>query len=157
MSAAEEATAKPRVLIAGGGIAGMEALLALADLAGDRAELLMAAPEPDFRYRPMAVDEPFSFEPYQRRALAPAVAETGATFIQAGLAGVRPAERVAALEDGSEIAYAAMVVCVGARSRAAFPSAITFTVPGPQLDIDDLLRTAVDEPPHRLAFVLPSG
>ena len=44
MSAAEEATAKPRVLIAGGGIAGMEALLALADLA-DAPEVCEAPPE----------------------------------------------------------------------------------------------------------------
>jgi sulfide:quinone oxidoreductase len=55
---------KRRVLIAGGGIAGMEALLALADLAGDRLELTMVSADPDFRYRPMAVDEPFSLTPY---------------------------------------------------------------------------------------------
>src|SRR5947207_3019285 len=80
--------AEPTVLIAGGGIAGMEALLALADLAGDRVELVLAAPEPDFRYRPMAVDEPFSLTPYERRALAPAAAELGGRFVQAGVRSV---------------------------------------------------------------------
>ena len=37
-----------RVLIAGGGVAGLEALLALRDLAGDRVELTLLSPETDF-------------------------------------------------------------------------------------------------------------
>ncbi len=157
MGASGEPGTNPRVVVAGGGIAGMEALLALADLVGDRADLVMAAPEPDFRYRPMAVDEPFSFTPYERRELAPAVAELGGTFIQAGLSAVRPDERVAELSDGSALDYAALVVCVGAHPKPAFPSAITFTVPGPQLDLAGLLVRAREAAPHRIAFVLPSG
>jgi sulfide:quinone oxidoreductase len=37
-----------RVVIAGGGIAGLEALIALRDLAGDRVALTLVAPDPDF-------------------------------------------------------------------------------------------------------------
>ena len=48
-----------RVVIAGGGVAGLEALLALQDLAGDRASLTLVAPQPDFLYRPLLVEEPF--------------------------------------------------------------------------------------------------
>src|SRR5438045_2281724 len=96
----------PTVLIAGGGITGLEAILALADMAGDRAKLVVAAPEPEFRYRPMAVDEPFSLEPYERRALAPAVEEAGGRFIQAPLTEVRPGDHVAVLgDDGTELPY----------------------------------------------------
>lgn len=148
---------KPIVLVAGGGIAGMEALLALADMAGDLAELVLAAPEPDFRYRPMAVDEPFSLSPYERRELAPAVAELGGRLIQAGLRAVRSADHVAELEDGSEVAYAAAVVCIGAKPRPPLEHAITFTVPGPQLDVSELLERVRATAPHRLAFVVPTG
>jgi NADPH-dependent 2,4-dienoyl-CoA reductase/sulfur reductase-like enzyme len=35
---------KPRVLVAGGGVTGLEALLALSDLAGERIELTLLAP-----------------------------------------------------------------------------------------------------------------
>ncbi|CAN5577072.1 hypothetical protein BH20ACT19_BH20ACT19_02960 [soil metagenome] len=49
-----------RVLVAGGGVAGLEALLALRDLAGARVELALLSPETDFVYRPMAVAEPFA-------------------------------------------------------------------------------------------------
>jgi NADH dehydrogenase FAD-containing subunit len=41
-----------RVLIAGGGVAGLDALLALRALAGDRVALTLVSPAPDFVYRP---------------------------------------------------------------------------------------------------------
>ena len=37
-----------RVVIAGGGVAGLEALLALRDMAGDRVDLTLLAPEAEF-------------------------------------------------------------------------------------------------------------
>ena len=47
------------VVIVGGGVAGLEALLALRAMAADRVSLTLAAPERDFSYRPLAVAEPF--------------------------------------------------------------------------------------------------
>ena len=75
VSSGSSTDTRPRVLIVGGGIAGMEALLALRDLGHDRVELALASADPEFRYRPMAVDEPFSLTPYERRELEPAVTE----------------------------------------------------------------------------------
>jgi sulfide:quinone oxidoreductase len=135
----------------------MEALLALAHLAEDRVQLLLAAPEPDFRYRPMAVTEPFSLTPYERRALAPAVEEAGGRFVEAGMQAVRVDDHIAEFDDGSEEEYGALVVCVGARPRASFEHAFTFTVPGVPLDLDDLLAHARSAEPNRIAFVVPSG
>jgi sulfide:quinone oxidoreductase len=60
-----------QVVIAGGGIAGLEALMALRDLAADRVALTLVAPDPEFTYKPFTVEEPFSPEPAVRRALAP--------------------------------------------------------------------------------------
>jgi hypothetical protein len=48
-----------RVLIAGGGVAALEAALALRALAADRVSVELLAPEPEFWYRPLAVAEPF--------------------------------------------------------------------------------------------------
>ena len=48
-----------RVLVAGGGVAGLETLLALRALAGDLVDLELLAAEPAFWYRPLAVVEPF--------------------------------------------------------------------------------------------------
>jgi hypothetical protein len=44
--------------LAGGGIAGLEALLALADLADARVETTLVAPTDEFVYKPLAVEEP---------------------------------------------------------------------------------------------------
>ena len=46
-----------RVLIAGGGVAGLETLMALHARAGDRVELTLVAPEDEFVYRPLEVEE----------------------------------------------------------------------------------------------------
>ena len=59
-----------RVLVAGGGVAGLEGLLALRDLAGDRVELTLLSPEEEFVYRPMAVAEPFGRGRADRHPLA---------------------------------------------------------------------------------------
>ena len=58
--AAERGTDGPlRVVVAGGGVAALEACLTLRELAGDRVQITLLAPEPDFVYRPLRVREPF--------------------------------------------------------------------------------------------------
>jgi sulfide:quinone oxidoreductase len=58
------------VVIAGGGVAGLEALIALRDLAGDPVRVTLVAPEPDFAYRALSVGEPFLATHTQRYPLA---------------------------------------------------------------------------------------
>ena len=72
-----------RVLIAGGGVAGLEALLALRDLAGDRVELTLLSRDTEFVYRPMAIAEPFGRGRADRHPLADiAVGRSSAELIQ---------------------------------------------------------------------------
>ena len=60
MPADPSPTTPLRVLIAGGGVAALEALIALRDLAGERVDLTLLTPEPAFTYRPMATARPFA-------------------------------------------------------------------------------------------------
>src|SRR6187200_12091 len=83
------------VLVAGGGVAGLEALLALRDLAGDRVELSLLTPERDFLYRPMAVAAPFGRGHAQRHAIDDMVSQLGVTLVQGRLHAVDAAQRVA--------------------------------------------------------------
>src|SRR5215216_5745294 len=135
----------------------MEALLALRDLAHDRVELAMVSADPDFRYRPMAVDEPFSLTPYERKELEPAVTELGARFIGDAVRSIQPDDHVAELANGEPVSYDVALVCVGASARPAFAHGFSFVVPGPPLDATDLIERARDPDPHRIAFVVPSG
>ena len=145
---------KPRVLIAGGGIAGLEAALALADLAADRAELALLAPEPDFVFKPMTVEEPFTNQPAERHELAPALAEIGVELLQGSLAEVLPNANQVKTNDGESIPYDYLVVCVGGRPAAAYEGVETFWSDRGDLPVDDLIRRAHNAG-EELALVVP--
>lgn len=143
-----------RVVIVGGGVAGLETLLALHDLAGDRAEVTLVSREPDFLYKPLMVEEPFDLGPAAQHALAPLVKELGARFVQAGVRRISPTERVVELEDGNALEYDYAVVCAGGRFRPAFGGVRTFPS-GEPLRINELLRAGGGV--ERIFFVVPPG
>ena len=146
-----------RVLIAGGGVAGLEALMALRDMAGDRVDLTLLAPEAEFVYRPMAVAEPFGRGHADRHPLAEIASEFEAELIQAALVEVDPAGRAAVTGPGQRVAYDALLVAVGARSEPALRRALTWT---PETDAElfgGLLRDLDEGYLKRVAFVVPPG
>jgi sulfide:quinone oxidoreductase len=142
------------VCIVGGGVAGVEALLALRDMAGDRVRLTMIAPDPDFVYKPLLVEEPFGLGPPEQYALQPLAEECGAEFLLRSLSSVDPAGHRLELDDGSSLDYDYLVVCVGGRFVPALPSAITFPNPREPLRIDPVLDRAASGS-GRIAFVVP--
>lgn len=146
-----------RVLVAGGGVAGLEALLALRDLAGDRVELTLLTPEQDFLYRPMAVAAPFARGRARRHALDEVTRDLGVTLVRGRLCAVDAAQRVASTEDGDELSYDALLVGVGARSEPALTVANTWT---PESDADvfgGLLRDLEEGYSKQVAFIVPPG
>ena len=144
-----------RTLIAGGGVTGLEALLALKDLAGDRVDVTLVAPTPEFVYKPLAVRSPFGPEGATRFELEPRVREAGATFIQRAVRRIAPDRRQAELDDGSGLDFDAAIVCVGARPRVVFGHAETLRTSGDPIDIDSVLRRASEHESKRMVFVLP--
>lgn len=74
-------TAPLEVLIAGGGVAGLETTLALRKLAGSRVNVTLVAPQPEFLYRPMAVGAPFAHPSAERYDVDTMAAEMGATLV----------------------------------------------------------------------------
>jgi sulfide:quinone oxidoreductase len=148
---------RARVAIVGGGIAGLEALLALGELADDRVKPLLVAPDAEFLYKPLVIEEPFSPAPADRRALAPIAEELGAEFVQQAVAEVAPQEHELRLANGETLAYDAAIVCVGGRARPAFRQAISFEVTPKPLEIDRILTESAARPPQTVAFVVPPG
>jgi sulfide:quinone oxidoreductase len=113
------------VLITGGGVAALEATMALRALAGDRVRITLLAPERDFRYRPMAVAEPFTIARTRHIALTDVAADFDADLVIGALAGVEPAERRVRTQGGTRIGYDALVIACGTRIRPAFEDAVT--------------------------------
>jgi hypothetical protein len=79
-----------RVLIAGGGVAALEAALALRALAADRVSVELLAPEPEFWYRPLAVAEPFGLGQVRHFDLAELAESTGASFLLGAVTAEHP-------------------------------------------------------------------
>lgn len=76
---------KPRIRIVGGGVAGIEAALALASLGPGLAETSLISPDPDFVYKPLVVAESFGGAPSPRHELEPLLAESGTRLIRGAL------------------------------------------------------------------------
>ncbi|CAN5469486.1 hypothetical protein BH10ACT11_BH10ACT11_15660 [soil metagenome] len=147
----------PKTVVLGGGIAGLEALMALADLAGERTELTLVAPDPDFQLRPMVVEEPFTSKPAEQHELGPIAEGLGAKLLRGAVAAVDPAARAVDLADGTRLDYDFLVACVGGRTRSVYKNATTLLSVGAAMDIDRLLADAATHESHRIAFVVPPG
>src|SRR3954451_10181612 len=145
------------VVIAGGGIAGLEALLALRDLAEDRARITLVSPEADFEIKPMRTAEPFSVDHVRRYDLADICRKRGAEFVQDALASVDPEARTVALAGGETLSYDALVLALGARSRAPFERALTFGADRDTSILSGLLSDLEQGYSRSVAFVVPPG
>src|SRR5436190_1883092 len=147
------------VIIAGGGVAGLEALLALHALGGEHVALTLVSPSPDFVYRPLAVAEPFALGSARRTPLEEATRSVGATFVHAPIESVDAAGRTVRLGDGSALAYDALVLATGAGSEPAFGAANVLTWDDSR-DVDTvggLLRDLEEGYSKTLAVVIPPG
>jgi sulfide:quinone oxidoreductase len=148
--------AEPKqVLIAGGGVAGLEAALALRDLAGDRMAITMISPEAAFSYRPMAVAEPFGRGHAREHQLAALTNRIGIALRRDALVAVEPGAHVARTAEGDRLSYDALVVAVGAESAVAFPSATTWTPERDPEVFGGLLRDLEEGYTKSVAFVVP--
>jgi sulfide:quinone oxidoreductase len=154
-------TAPHRVLIAGGGIAGLEAALALRALAGAAADVTVVDPGRRFTVPGTATARAFGFGTAVDLRLADVVHRAGARLIAGRVASVEPGRHLVVLEGGEVLTYDALVVAVGARPLEAVPGALTFR--GPQ-DVE-AIRGMVDDVSHRalrgagveMAIVVPPG
>jgi sulfide:quinone oxidoreductase len=146
-----------RVLIAGGGVAALEAALALRALAEDRVSVELLAPEPQFWYRPLAVAEPFGLGEARHFDLAELAAAAGATFSPGAVTGVEVGARRVQTSVGSSIAYDILLVACGAIPSPAVAGALTFRGPADTERFRHLIEEVVAGRVRRLAFVVPWG
>jgi sulfide:quinone oxidoreductase len=146
-----------RVLIAGGGVAALEATLALRTLAEERVAVELLAPEPQFWYRPLAVAEPFALGTVRHFELSELAAEAGATFSLGALTAVDAQRRVAHTAPGGEVPYDALLVACGAVPIRAIEGALTFRGPADTDEFSRLLEALAAGEVRRLVFAVPRG
>jgi sulfide:quinone oxidoreductase len=141
--------------VAGGGVAGLEALLALRDLAGDRVSTTLLEPAKEFVFRPMATAETFGRGHGERIPMTRLAKDAGARLVSSGLAGVDDERQVVTLDNGDELEYDALLIATGAMSEPAFRRAITWT-PEADPELFGGLRRDIEEGyAHSVVFVVP--
>ena len=149
-------SSRHRVLIAGGGVAALEAMLALRELAGPLVDVELIAPEPHFWYRPLAVAEPFGLGSVHRLELAQLCEQAGADFSLGTLVDVDHARRRVQTHHG-ELAYDSLLVAIGAVGTEAIPGAFTFRGPADSHAYQHLLTELEQGAVRQLVFALPGG
>ena len=151
---------RPRVVIAGGGVAALETLLALQALARDRVDVTIVEPELMFVDRSMAVVEPFKGRRVRGVRVQDVADECGARWLRRTVDRVEHAQRVAVTRDGIRLPYDMLVLAVGARRpERRWPSDGQLTFQdgrdGPNYRL--LLHHLRTGRVNRLAFVRPPG
>jgi sulfide:quinone oxidoreductase len=148
---------RTRVLIAGGGVAALETALALRDLAEERVELTVLAPEDELVYRPLAVAEPFGLGDVLHFKLSSIAADAGADLVRGTLVAVDAGSRIARTQQGDEHEFDTLVVACGARRHAPFERALTFSSAGGTQKFRNLLHQLELGRVGSVAFALPGG
>jgi sulfide:quinone oxidoreductase len=143
------------VIIAGGGVAGLEAAFALRELAGDRVTTTLLTPRDEFVYRPLSIGEPFSASHAERYPLGPLAAAAGADLRRDALAAVDAGNQRVTTATGAKIPYDALILGLGAASQPFSPHATNVD----DARMDELLHGLVQDVEggyvHRLAIVVP--
>ena len=147
---------RPQVVIAGGGVAAIETLLALRHIAGQQVAVTLLAPEASFVHRPSSVAGPFGLGGPAPLDLGAIAHDRGAELVRGALDSVDTERRVAVLHGGEAIGYDMLIVAVGARTRPAVPGAITFAGPAQAAEIATVLDRIERGEARRLVFAVPA-
>jgi len=145
------------ILIAGGGVAALEAALTLREASEQRARVELLAPEPTFWYRPVAVAEPFGLGTVRHFDLGALAEEMGVGLSLGALAAVDVDRREARTQAGGTLRYDALLIACGAVPHAAVPGALTFRGPADSERVRELLDAIDSGDVATVAFVVPWG
>jgi sulfide:quinone oxidoreductase len=150
---------RPHVLIAGGGVAGLETLLALRALAADRVDITILAPDLKFVNRSMSAQQPFTVQRGRGLRLEATAADLGARWHRGTLDRVVHAQHRAVTRAGDELAYDTLVLALGAHPKSEWQSEDVLTYKGgrdgPNYRL--LLHQLREGRVEKVAFVKPAG
>ena len=154
MNSSGSASQPLRVLIAGGGVAAVEVLLALRATAGERVAIDLVAPNRELVYRPLSVAEPFGIGHAYRFPLDEIADAHGARIHPGLLTEVDAYAHCVHTSEGELIEYDVLIVATGARQRQGVRGAITLS--GDKIGAYREVLEGLETGTH-LVFALPPG
>jgi sulfide:quinone oxidoreductase len=145
-----------RVVIAGGGVAALEAALALHDLASELVSITIVAPNPEFVYRPLLVREPFTPSVTATYNVEEIAKRAGAELVVDSFKWLDPRARVLNTEHGKALEYDAVLLAIGARTHARFRDVLTLDESRIGAQLSGLVSAIDRGTLNTVAFVVPS-
>ena len=145
------------MVVCGGGIAAVEGLLRLRRRVGDAADVTLLAPNDELRYRPLAVQDPFSRPGARRYPLRRIARQTNAEWVQEALKWVDPDGQVVHTAEGREIPYDALLLAVGARTAMPYEHVTVFDDANADDAYRGLVQDVEDGYTRSVALLLPDG
>ena len=146
-----------KVVICGGGIAAIEGLLRLRRLLGDAVDITLLAPNDELRYRPLAVQEPFSHPGARRYPLRKVARSAGAEWLQERLEWVDPDGQVVHTAEGSSVEYDALLLAVGARAEVPYEHVTVFDDANADEAYRGLVQDVEEGYTRSVALLVPEG
>jgi sulfide:quinone oxidoreductase len=146
-----------KVTIVGGGVAALEAMIALRGLAEERVAIELVTPTPEWSYRPLAIAEPFGLGEAVRYDLVRIARDHDAAMHLSGVQAVRPDAHHLLTWDGRRIEYELLLVAIGARPTTALPRSVTVKGPGYTGRFRTVLRELDERRIRRVVFAVPAG
>jgi sulfide:quinone oxidoreductase len=146
-----------RVLIAGSGVAAVEAVLALRPLAGRRCAIDLVAPAHALEHRSASVAAPFGLGAPLPLDLFELAQRYDVTLMQDELVGVDADAKQARLASDRTAGYDHLLVAVGARPEPALPGALAFRGPEDVSMLESVLAEVARGHRHQLVIAIPPG
>jgi sulfide:quinone oxidoreductase len=145
------------VTIVGGGVAALEAMIALRQLAAERVKINLVTPTPEWSYKPLAVAEPFGLGEVKRYDLVHIARDHGAAMHLAGVQAVMPDVHQLLTWDGRTLDYELLLLAIGAQPTVAIPGSVTVQGPGYTGRFRTVLHHLEQRRISSLAFAVPAA
>lgn len=153
-------SAKPKIMVLGGGFGGLEALFYLKYQLGDRADLTLVSDEPKFLFKPNTIYIPFgqSADRFEIDLSKP-LKKQSIQFVRSKVEGIDPDTRTVLTKDG-ELSFDHLIVATGAKMRSTeipglYEHAITVWTPDDMFRLRDRIEWAIERAAgnHRTRFL----
>jgi sulfide:quinone oxidoreductase len=148
---------RPKVLIAGAGVAALEAILALRARAGHAVDIEVLAPGQSFLYLPVTVAEAFDAGEARAFDLGEIFDDLGVRRHVDTLTGVDTGAQVAYTSTAGELSYDHLIIALGGRPVPVIGGALAFRGRPDVPALRAILRALADGEISRLAFAVPHG
>lgn len=143
--------------IIGGGVAALEAMLALDAISYRGADVHLFSPESRFVLKPLAVSRGFGRSGLLTFDLPRLTATAGATFHKSSVSEVVTSRRVIGLSDDSEFEYDYLIAAPGAEPYGAVPGATTYRWSAGNEAVAEAVTPLRDREKPKVVVAMPEG